>query len=123
VSVAETPAELLERKAELLRLDSVVDRVDEIASLLPTDVEHKQPVVQRIAQRLANLPQEPPGSQFVQDRLVPMLLQLRTMLAALPESPRRPDSSDRSRNGSARCRPTNTTRGFRATCNERRKSC
>ena len=59
LSIADSREQLLERKAELVALPSV-DRVDEIASLLPVDEELKRPIITRIHQRLADLPERPP---------------------------------------------------------------
>ncbi len=59
LSIADSREQLLERKAQLVALSSV-DRVDEIASLLPVDEELKRPTIERIGQRLAGLPERPP---------------------------------------------------------------
>jgi hopanoid biosynthesis associated RND transporter like protein HpnN len=59
LSIADSREQLLERKAQLVALASV-DRVDEIASLLPVDEELKRPTIERIGQRLAELPERPP---------------------------------------------------------------
>jgi len=59
LSIAENREELLARKARFLKLDSV-ERTEEIVSLLPTDHETKQPIIQRIARRLDDLPERPP---------------------------------------------------------------
>jgi len=59
LSIADSREQLLERKERLMALPSV-DRVDEIASLLPVDEELKQPTIKRIGQRLAGLPERPP---------------------------------------------------------------
>lgn len=59
LSIADSREELLERKAEFLKLKSV-DRIEEIASLLPPDEELKQPIIARIHDRLAALPERPP---------------------------------------------------------------
>jgi hopanoid biosynthesis associated RND transporter like protein HpnN len=59
LSIADSREQLLERKAQLIALPSV-DRVDEIASLLPVDEELKKPTIERIGQRLAGLPERPP---------------------------------------------------------------
>ncbi|MBU6276094.1 MAG: MMPL family transporter [Planctomycetes bacterium] len=59
LSMADSREELLARKARLLALPSV-ERVDEIASLLPGDEEQKRPLIERIRQRLATLPERPP---------------------------------------------------------------
>ncbi|MBL8829046.1 MAG: MMPL family transporter [Planctomycetaceae bacterium] len=59
VSMSANRDELLARKAKLVELPSV-ERVEDIVSLLPTDGEVKQPVIARVQQRLANLPERPP---------------------------------------------------------------
>jgi hypothetical protein len=86
LSVAESAPEALARKAEFLKLASV-ERVEEIASLLPPDLDEKRSIIQRIAGRLTNLPEQPPQIPVPrQDQLLPMLLQLRNVLAATPQS-------------------------------------
>ncbi|MFZ4732188.1 MAG: MMPL family transporter [Pirellulales bacterium] len=59
LSIADSREQLLERKARLLALPSV-ERVDEIASLLPGDEDLKGPLIARIRGRLATLPERPP---------------------------------------------------------------
>jgi len=59
LSIADSREQLLERKARLMALPSV-ERVDEIASLLPMDEELKRPLIERIRGRLAALPERPP---------------------------------------------------------------
>jgi hopanoid biosynthesis associated RND transporter like protein HpnN len=59
LSIADSREELLERKAQLEALPSV-ERIDEIASLLPGDEELKRPAIERIRERLAGLPERPP---------------------------------------------------------------
>jgi hopanoid biosynthesis associated RND transporter like protein HpnN len=59
LSIADSREQLLERKAKLEALPSV-ERIDEIASLLPLDEELKQPTIARIRDRLATLPERPP---------------------------------------------------------------
>ena len=59
LSMADTREELLERKKQILLLPTV-ERVDEIASLVPTDEERKRPIIERIRARLATLPERPP---------------------------------------------------------------
>jgi uncharacterized protein len=59
LSIADSREQLLERKAKLEALPSV-ERIDEIASLLPVDEELKQPTIERIRARLAALPERPP---------------------------------------------------------------
>ncbi len=59
ISIAESREELLKRKAELLKLDSV-ERVEDIVSMLPTDHEVKRPLIARIREQLSALPERPP---------------------------------------------------------------
>ncbi|NBW86556.1 MAG: hypothetical protein EBR23_06945, partial [Planctomycetia bacterium] len=59
LSIADSQEQLLERKARLLELPSV-ERVDEIASLLPVEEDLKRPIIARIRDRLAGLPERPP---------------------------------------------------------------
>ncbi len=59
LSIAATPEELLARKARFEALPSV-ERVDEIASLIPSDADRKQPIIERIRTRLVDLPERPP---------------------------------------------------------------
>jgi uncharacterized protein len=59
LSIADSREELLARKAGLEALPSV-ERIDEIASLLPGDEELKRPTIERIRERLATLPERPP---------------------------------------------------------------
>jgi len=59
LSIADSRDQLLERKEQLVALPTV-ERVDEIASLLPVDEALKRPVITRIRGRLADLPERPP---------------------------------------------------------------
>ena len=59
LSIADSREQLLDRKAKLVALPGV-ERVDEIASLLPIDEELKRPLIERIRGRLAALPERPP---------------------------------------------------------------
>ncbi len=59
LSIADSRKELLARKAQFLQLGSV-ERIEEIVSLMPVDLEAKKPVIERIQQRLASLPERPP---------------------------------------------------------------
>lgn len=58
LSIADDRDALLVRKEALLKLPSV-ERVEEIVSLLPKDHEIKQPIIERIQKRLANLDERP----------------------------------------------------------------
>lgn len=59
LSLADSPDELLAKKAKFAALPSV-ERVEEIVSILPRDVDAKQPLIARLHARLQNLPDEPP---------------------------------------------------------------
>lgn len=59
LSIAETREELLDRKAKFLAKDSV-QHVEEIVSFLPEGHEQKRPIIRRIQDRLAGLPERPP---------------------------------------------------------------
>jgi hypothetical protein len=59
LSIADSREELLARKEQLTKL-ATVERVDEIASLLPVDEELKRPLIESIRGRLAGLPERPP---------------------------------------------------------------
>ena len=59
LSIADSREELLNRKSQFLKLPSV-ERTEEIVSLLPVDAEVKQPIIERIQERLATLPERPP---------------------------------------------------------------
>ena len=59
LSIAANREELLARKEAMLKLASV-ERVEEIVSLLPKDHKIKQPIIERIQRRLANLDERPP---------------------------------------------------------------
>lgn len=56
LSIASTPEEAAARKEAFLKLPSV-ERVVEVATKLPTDVEPKRPIIEQIHRRLAKLPQ------------------------------------------------------------------
>ncbi|MGB8854143.1 MAG: MMPL family transporter [Pirellulales bacterium] len=59
LSISDSREQLLELKKKLVALPSV-ERVDEIASLLPVDEELKRPLIERIRSRLTTLPERPP---------------------------------------------------------------
>lgn len=58
LSIADDRDMLLARKEAMLKLPSV-ERVEEIVSLLPKDHEIKQPIIEHIQKRLANLDERP----------------------------------------------------------------
>jgi hopanoid biosynthesis associated RND transporter like protein HpnN len=59
LSIAERRDEIDFRKEQFLRLPSV-ERVEEIASLIPIDAESKRPLIERISRRLIQLPDQTP---------------------------------------------------------------
>ncbi len=88
LSIAESPQDLLARKARFLDLASV-ERVEEIASLFPSDRQEKRPAIQRIHARLADLPERPP--LIAADHpaeLGKVLARGQAMLAAFPSTTR-----------------------------------
>ncbi|MBN2473246.1 MAG: MMPL family transporter [Pirellulales bacterium] len=85
LSIAENRQELLQRKQQFVRLASV-ERVEEIASLLPDDPQ-RRPIIQRIQQRLANLPERPPRIPVdPPDELGRVLARGQTLLAGYPQT-------------------------------------
>ncbi len=60
LSMASSREDLLKRKARFLEQPSI-ERVEEIASLFPSDHQAKRPVIARIRQRLADLPEQSPA--------------------------------------------------------------
>jgi hopanoid biosynthesis associated RND transporter like protein HpnN len=66
VSLAIDPSEARSRRAAFERLPSV-SRVEEIASLMPTDISEKQPWIQQIADDLAAVSDAPPSVQPLSD--------------------------------------------------------
>jgi predicted RND superfamily exporter protein len=59
LSLADNPQDALARKARFLELPCV-ERVEEIASLFPPQIEQKRPCIERIARQLVNLPSSAP---------------------------------------------------------------
>ncbi|HZZ26638.1 MAG TPA: MMPL family transporter [Pirellulales bacterium] len=59
LSISDSREELLKREAKFKQLPSV-DRTEEIARFLPDDEKCKQPIIIKMAQRLASLPERPP---------------------------------------------------------------
>jgi len=60
LSIADSPEELLRRKAQFAEMESV-SQVREIASVLyPKNSKEKQPIIKSIHQRLSGLPERPP---------------------------------------------------------------
>lgn len=84
LSVADSREELLARKAAFLQLPSV-ERTEEIVSLLPSDVDLKQPAIARVQARLADLPTAAPIIPVeAPERLAAMLGQVQQSLAQSP---------------------------------------
>jgi len=84
LSLARSAEELLARKAQFESLDSV-DRVDEIASLLPNQEHVKQPIIARIQSLLGGLPHRTPAIPIERpEALDPILAQLESDLARSP---------------------------------------
>ena len=82
ISIADSPTELLQRKARFEQLPTV-ERTEEIASFLPTDLSGKPELVSSIGAALAELPDEPPLLQVVPPRqFLELLEQLQRQLAA-----------------------------------------
>ncbi len=88
LSVADSAETLFARKAEFERLPSV-DRIEEIASIIPADVATKQAAIEAIRGRLRNLPDHVPLIAVERpDRLAWTLSRLERVLAlAGPKSP------------------------------------
>ena len=59
LSMAKSPQEAAARKEAFLKLPTV-ERVDEIATRFPAGLEEKRPLIARIHDRLAGLPERPP---------------------------------------------------------------
>jgi hopanoid biosynthesis associated RND transporter like protein HpnN len=84
LSIADTPEKVAEKKEKFLKLSSV-DRVEEVATKIPSDAKQKQPLIARIHQRLANLPQQVPQIAVTsQLELAQMLGGVQQMLSAMP---------------------------------------
>ncbi|HET6880065.1 MAG TPA: MMPL family transporter [Pirellulales bacterium] len=85
LSIADDRDDLLARKEAMLKLPSV-ERVEEIASLLPSDHEVKQPIIARIEKRLEHLEERP---QIIPvdppEYIGRVLARTQQLLAALPE--------------------------------------
>ncbi|MEN6458686.1 MAG: MMPL family transporter [Thermoguttaceae bacterium] len=86
ISVATTPAEAAARKEAFLKLPSV-EHVEDVVTQLPTDVDQKRPLIERIHRRLASVPEKLPEIPVtpVED-LDRALAMAGAMLAAQPEA-------------------------------------
>jgi hypothetical protein len=86
LSIADTPEEVLARRNEFLKLPSV-ERVEDVVSKLPIACQQKQPIIERIHRKLANLPAEVPQIPVTPlADLDHMLAGAQTMLLAMPEA-------------------------------------
>ena len=86
LSIASTPEEVLARRNEFLKLASV-ERVEDAISKLPCDCQSKRPIIERIHQRLANLPQEVPQIPVTSlAELDRMLAGAQAMLLSMPQA-------------------------------------
>ena len=85
VSIANTPEELLARKKQFLKLPTV-ERVEEISSLFPAYGAEKQPVIDRVHQQVAHLPEGVPQIPVVpQAKMEQLLARAQGMLALAPD--------------------------------------
>ena len=84
LSIADTREELLSLKEQFEALPTV-ERVDQIASLLPVDEDLKRPAIEQIRGRLAGLPERPP--QIPVDRIDALV---ETLAWAQAEAAKRP---------------------------------
>lgn len=86
LSIAATPEKVIENKEKFLKLPSV-ERVEEIVSKLPSSCEQKRPLIERIHQRLANLPKEVPEIPVTPPaELDRMLAGAQAMLLSMPQA-------------------------------------
>ncbi|MEN6407267.1 MAG: MMPL family transporter [Thermoguttaceae bacterium] len=84
LSIAKTPEEAAARREKFLKLPSV-ERVVEVATKLPGDLERKRPIVERIHARVANLPSQVPAIPVTPAaELVKVLTGAESMLASQP---------------------------------------
>ncbi len=84
LSIAQTPEEAAAKKEAFLKLPSV-ERVVEIASAIPANLDAKRPIIERIHGRLKNLPQQAPQIPVTPPAaLDEMLAGAQTMLASQP---------------------------------------
>ncbi len=85
VSLAQSEKELLARKTQFESLDSV-ERVDEIVSLLPDDVELKEPIIARIRSCLSDLPNRTPSIPIERSEVLDQAMaELQATLHATPQ--------------------------------------
>lgn len=85
LSLAQSREELLARKAQFEALDSI-DRVEEIASLIPDEEHLKQPIIARIRAQLDGLPDRVPAIPIERPETIePTLAQLQSVLTLTPQ--------------------------------------
>ncbi len=86
LSIAKTPEEAAAKKEAFLKLPSV-ERVVEVATAIPANLDAKRPIIERIHQRLKNLPQQAPQIPVTPPAdLDKMLAGAQTMLASQPSA-------------------------------------
>lgn len=86
ISVANSPAEILARKAKFDELETV-ERTEEIVSFLPTDVASKQALIEEIGQQLVRLPKQAPQLQVTPlPQFMGMLEHLHAQLVAAQQT-------------------------------------
>jgi hopanoid biosynthesis associated RND transporter like protein HpnN len=82
LSIGSSVEEVAKKKNAFLKLPSV-ERVEEVATKIPTDIAQKQPIIAQIQQRLVHLPQRVPQIAFTpQIELDQMLAGLAQLLAS-----------------------------------------
>jgi uncharacterized protein len=112
LSIADTREELIARKEKLTALESV-ERVDEIASLLPVDEDLKRPLIERIQTRLATLPERPPEIPLDRiDALGETLAWAQTEASKRPGALRSAWHLERARDALRRLGPADCTRAL-----------
>jgi hopanoid biosynthesis associated RND transporter like protein HpnN len=112
LSIADSREELLDRKERLQALPSV-ERVDEIASLLPVDEDLKRPLIERIRARLATLPERPPEIPLDRpDQVGETLAWAQTEASKRPGALRTAWHLERARDALRRLRPEDCARAL-----------
>lgn len=87
ISLADSRDELLARKERFQALSSV-ERTEEIASLIPGGEAEKSPIIARINQQLAQLPQQPPQIQVAApSEVAARMMAAQSQLGVAAESP------------------------------------
>jgi len=112
LSIADSREELIARKERLTALPSV-ERVDEIASLLPVDEDLKRPLIERIQARLGTLPERPPEIPLDRiDALGETLAWAQTEASKRPSALRSAWHLERARDALRRLGPEDCTRAI-----------